>query len=209
MDPAIGCDAGIAFWLKHRKPRAGLVTGPVGATVGQIGKILGLHVVGIAGGPQKCAHVVGTLGFDACIDHKAEGFATLLKAAVPRGIDIYFENVGGAVFDAVMPLLNTSARIPVCGLISQYNATALPDGPDRLNMLLGMILRKRLTVRGFIVFNDFGHLYADFAAQMAARVASGQIRYHEEVIHGLEHAPQALIGLLRGEAFGKCVIKLT
>jgi len=197
------------------QPKAGetlvvaAASGPVGATVGQIGKILGLHVVGIAGGPQKCAHVVKTLGFDACIDHKAEGFAATLKAAVPQGIDIYFENVGGAVFDAVMPLLNASARIPVCGVISQYNATALPEGPDRLNLLLGMILRKRMTVRGFIVFNDFGHLYADFAAQMGDWVSSGQIQYREEVILGLENAPQAFIGLLRGEGFGKRVVKLS
>ncbi|MGL1832203.1 NADP-dependent oxidoreductase [Rhodocyclaceae bacterium SMB388] len=184
-------------------------SGPVGATVGQIGKILGLHVVGIAGGPEKCAHVVGTLGFDACIDYKADGFSGALKAAVPHGIDIYFENVGGAVFDAVMPLLNTSARIPVCGLISQYNATALPDGPDRMNLLLGTILRKRMTVRGFIVFDDFGHLYPEFAKQMGAWIKAGDVQYREEMIEGLELAPAAFVGLLRGEAFGKRVIKLT
>lgn len=183
-------------------------SGPVGATVGQIGKILGLRVVGIAGGPQKCAHVVDTLGFDACIDYKAEGFPKALKAAVPDGIDIYYENVGGAVFDAVMPLLNTSARIPVCGLISQYNATSLPDGPDRMNLLLGTILRKRMTVRGFIVFDDFGHLYPKFAKQMGDWVSQGKIKYREEVITGLEQAPAAFVGLLRGEAFGKRVIKL-
>ncbi|MEO7362443.1 MAG: zinc-binding dehydrogenase, partial [Gemmatimonadaceae bacterium] len=102
-------------------------SGPVGATVGQVGKILGCRVVGVAGGAEKCAHVVNRLGFDACIDYKADNFAGTLKSAVPNGIDIYFENVGGAVFDAVLPLLNTSARIPVCGLISQYNATSLPD----------------------------------------------------------------------------------
>tara|TARA_R110002126_G_scaffold291803_1_gene459378 strand:- start:206090 stop:207121 length:1032 start_codon:yes stop_codon:yes gene_type:complete len=183
-------------------------SGPVGATVGQIGKILGLRVVGIAGGPQKCAHVVDTLGFDACIDYKGEGFPKALKAAVPDGIDIYYENVGGAVFDAVMPLLNTSARIPVCGLISQYNATSLPDGPDRMNLLLGTILRKRMTVRGFIVFDDFGHLYPEFAKQMGDWVSQGKIKYREEVITGLEQAPAAFVGLLRGEAFGKRVIKL-
>lgn len=183
-------------------------SGPVGATVGQIGKILGLRVVGIAGGPKKCAHVVDTLGFDACIDYKAEGFPKALKAAVPDGIDIYYENVGGAVFDAVMPLLNTSARIPVCGLISQYNATSLPDGPDRMNLLLGTILRKRMTVRGFIVFDDFGHLYPEFAEQMGDWVGHGKIKYREEVITGLEQAPAAFVGLLRGEAFGKRVIKL-
>ena len=183
--------------------------GPVGATVGQIGKILGLRVVGIAGGPEKCAHVVDTLGFDACMDYKADGFPGALKAAVPDGVDIYFENVGGAVFDAILPLLNTSARIPVCGLISQYNATTLPDGPDRMSLLLGTILRKRMTMRGFIVFDDFGHLYPEFAKQMGDWVKEGKVQYREEVIDGLERAPAAFAGLLEGEAFGKRVVKLT
>ncbi len=119
-------------------------SGPVGSTVGQVAKILGCRVVGIAGGGKKCSHVVDTLGFDACIDYKADGFPAALEAAVPDGIDIYFENVGGAVFDAVLPLLNPSARIPLCGLISQYNATSLPDGPDRMNYLMGQILRPPL-----------------------------------------------------------------
>ncbi len=183
-------------------------SGPVGATVGQIGKILGCHVVGIAGGAAKGAHVVETLGFDACVDYKADGFPQALKDAAPDGIDVYFENVGGAVFDAVLPLLNPKARIPVCGVISRYNATALPDGPDRLDLLLGTILRKRMTMRGFIVFDDFGHLYPEFAAQMGAWVEEGRIRYREEVIDGLEHAPKAFAGLLRGEAFGKRVVRL-
>lgn len=183
-------------------------SGPVGATVGQIGKLLGLHVVGIAGGAEKCAHVKDVLGFDDCIDYKADGFPKALKAAVPKGIDIYFENVGGAVFDAVMPRLNPSARIPVCGLISQYNATSLPDGPDRMNMLMGTILRKRMTMRGYIVFDDFGHLYPEFAKQVGGWVASGKIKYLEEMIEGMEQAPAAFAGLLRGESFGKRVIKL-
>lgn len=197
------------------KPKAGetLVvagaSGPVGATVGQIGKILGCRVVGIAGGPEKCAHVVETLGFDACIDYKADGFPAALEQAVPDGIDVYWENVGGAVFDAVMPLLNPLARIPVCGLISQYNATSLPDGLDRMNMLLGLVLRKRLTLQGFIVFDDFGHLYPEFAKQMGDWVREGKIQYREEVIDGLEQAPEAFIGLLNGEAFGKRVVKLS
>ena len=184
-------------------------SGPVGATVGQIGKILGLHVVGIAGGPAKCAHVVDTLKFDACIDYKANGFPAALKAAVSDGIDIYFENVGGAVLDAVLPLLNPKARIPVCGLISQYNATTLPDGPDRMNLLLGMILRKRMTLHGFIVFDDFGHLFPEFAKQMGDWVKAGKVQYRDEVIVGLERAPAAFVGLLKGEAFGKRVVKLT
>lgn len=183
-------------------------SGPVGATVGQIGKLLGCHVVGVAGGAEKCAHVVETLGFDDCIDYKAERFHAALAAAVPRGIDIYFENVGGDVFDAVLPRLNTGARIPVCGLISQYNATSLPDGPDRMNYLMGQILRKRMTMRGFIVFDDFGHLYQEFSTRVGAWVEEGKIQYKEEMIHGLEQAPSAFIGLLRGEGFGKRVINL-
>ena len=183
-------------------------SGPVGATVGQIGKIRRCRVVGIAGGAKKCAHVVDTLGFDACIDYKADGFPDALKAAVPDGIDIYFENVGGAVFDSVLPLLNTCARIPLCGLISQYNATSLPDGPDRMNYLMGQILRKRMTMRGFIVFDDFGHLYPEFASQMGAWVNEGKIRYREEMIEGFEQAPTAFAALLRGEAFGKRVVHL-
>ena len=181
-------------------------TGPVGATVGQIAKLMGCRVVGIAGGADKCAHATGSLGFDACIDHKSKDFAAKLQAAAPKGIDVYFENVGGAVFDAVLPLLTTAARVPVCGLVSQYNATSLPAGPDRLSMLMGQILRKRLTVRGFIIFQDFGHLHAQFVAAMSGWLASGQMHYVEEMIEGLERAPQSFIGLLRGENFGKRVI---
>lgn len=183
-------------------------SGPVGATVGQIGKILDLKVVGIAGGAAKCAHVTDTLGFDACIDYKADGFPEALKTAVPEGIDIYFENVGGAVFDAVLPLLNTSARIPICGLISQYNATRLPDGPDRMNYLMGQLLRLRATMRGFIVFDDFGHLYPQFSEEVGAWVRDGKIKYREEMIKGLEQAPAAFVGLLKGEAFGKRVVHI-
>lgn len=186
----------------------GGATGPVGATVGQIGKILGLRVVGIAGGREKCSHAVEVLGFDACVDYKSDGFTGQLELATPDGIDIYFENVGGAVFDAVAPRLNTRARIPLCGLISQYNATSLPDGPDRMGWLMGMFLKKRITLRGFIVFDDFGHLYPEFAREMGGWVEAGKIKYREEMIDGLEEAPRAFIGLLRGEAFGKRVIRV-
>ncbi|MEH6648041.1 NADP-dependent oxidoreductase [Sulfitobacter sp.] len=181
-------------------------TGPVGATVGQISKLMGCHVVGIAGGAEKCAYAVATLGFDACIDHKSPDFVAMLQTATPKGIDVYFENVGGAVFDAVLPILNSGARIPVCGLVSGYNATALLDGPDRMGWLIGQILRKRLTMRGFIIFQDFGHIYPEFATAMTDWLAAGKIHYREEVIEGLEEAPRAFIGLLRGENFGKRVI---
>ncbi len=181
-------------------------TGPVGATVGQIGKIKQCRVVGIAGGEEKCRHAVEVLGFDACIDHKADDFAEQLAKACPQGIDVYYENVGGKVFDAVMPLLNTGARIPVCGLISQYNATSLPDGPDRLSLLAGLILTKRIRMQGFIIFDDYGHRYGEFAKDMSQWVAEGKVQYREQIEQGLENAPSQLIGLLEGKNFGKLVI---
>jgi len=183
-------------------------TGPVGATVGQIGKLLGCRVVGIAGGPDKCAYAVEELGLDACIDHKAADFAEQLAKASPQGIDVYFENVGGKVFDAVLPLLNSNARIPVCGLVSQYNATELPEGPDRMNWLLGQVLRKRILIRGFIIFDDFAHLYPEFAKAMSGWIENGKVKYREEIIDGLEAAPAAFVGLLKGENFGKRVIRV-
>jgi NADPH-dependent curcumin reductase len=183
-------------------------TGPVGATVGQIAGLMGCSVIGIAGSDDKCRYAVEALGFDICLNHKAPDFPARLTAAAPRGIDVYFENVGGAVFDAVLPLLNTRARIPVCGLISQYNATTLPPGPDRLSWLMGQVLRKRLTLRGFIIFQDFGHLYPEFARTMGGWLAEGRMHYREEMIDGLEQAPQAFVGLLRGENFGKRVIRV-
>ncbi|MCG9629958.1 NADP-dependent oxidoreductase [Vibrio sp. Isolate30] len=183
-------------------------TGPVGATVGQIGKLKGCRVIGVAGGEEKCRHAKEVLGFDECIDHKAENFAEQLAAACDKGIDVYFENVGGKVFDAVMPLLNTGARVPVCGLISQYNATSLPDGPDRMSALMGMLLVKRIKMQGFIIFDDYAHRYNEFATQMTEWLAQGKIQYKEQVVEGLENAPQAFMGLLQGENFGKLVIKM-
>jgi NADPH-dependent curcumin reductase CurA len=183
-------------------------TGPVGATVGQIGKLKGCRVVGVAGSAEKCRYAVDALGFDACIDRKATDFEKQLAIACSDGIDIYYENVGGNVFDAVLPLLNTSARIPVCGLISQYNAKDLPDGPDRLSSLMGAILTKRLTVRGFIIFDDYGHLYPDFAKDMSTWLADGKIKYREQIVEGLENGADAFMGLLEGKNFGKLVIRI-
>lgn len=183
-------------------------TGPVGATVGQIGKIKGCRVVGVAGGAEKCRYAVDTLGFDACIDHHADDFAKQLKQACPDGIDIYFENVGGKVFDGVLPLFNTGARIPVCGLIAMYNATSLPDGPDRMAMLMQTILVKRMTMRGFIIFDDYGPRYPEFAKDMQQWLAEGKIQYKEHPVTGLENAPQAFFDLLEGRNFGKVVVKV-
>lgn len=196
------------------KPMAGdtlvvaAATGPVGATVGQIGKLKGCRVIGVAGGTEKCAYGTDTLGFDACLDHKAVDFAEQLKAVCPDGIDIYYENVGGKVFDAVLPLLNTGARIPVCGLVSRYNATRLPDGPDRMSVLMATILIKRIKVQGFIIFEDYGHRYDEFAREMSAMLATGKIHYREQVVDGLENAPEAFIGMLEGKNFGKLVVRV-
>ena len=183
-------------------------TGPVGATVGQIGKREGCRVVGIAGGADKCRHAVEMLGFDVCLDHRAGDFAQQLAAACPQGIDIYFENVGGKVFDAVLPLLNVAARIPVIGLIAQYNATG-PAGPDRLPALMGAVLRKRLKIQGLIIFDYYDTpRYDDFLREVPAWLADGTLKYTEDVVDGLENAPSAFIGMLQGQNFGKLVIRV-
>ena len=183
-------------------------TGPVGATVGQIGKIKGCRVIGVAGGEEKCRHAVDVLGFDACLDHHADDFDEQLAKACPQGIDVYYENVGGKVFDAVLPLLNTSARVPVCGLVSGYNATNLPEGPDRLPLLMGTILKKRIRMQGFIIAQDYGHRIDEFQQEMGRWVQEGKIHYREQVTEGLDAAPDALIGLLEGKNFGKVVIRV-
>ncbi|KHA61001.1 NADP-dependent oxidoreductase [Vibrio variabilis] len=182
-------------------------TGAVGSMVGQIGKLKGCRVIGVAGGEEKCRYATEQLGFDACIDHKAEDFAEQLAAACDQGIDVYFENVGGKVFDAVLPLLNTGARVPLCGLISQYNATSLPEGPDRMSMLMAQLLIKRIKMQGFIIFDDYGHRYDEFASQMTQWLSEGKIHYREHLVEGLENAPEAFIGLLEGKNFGKLVVK--
>jgi NADPH-dependent curcumin reductase CurA len=182
-------------------------SGAVGQVVGQIAKLKGCRVVGIAGGERKCAFVTDELGFDACVDHRHEDFAERLRAAVPQGIDVYFENVGGAVFAAVLPLLNEFARIPVCGLIAHYNATEPPPGPNLVPLLMGAILVKRLTFRGFIV-SDFWSQHGQFLAEVGAWVRDGRVKYREDVVDGLENAPHAFQGLLRGENFGKLLVRV-
>jgi NADPH-dependent curcumin reductase len=199
--------------LEIGKPAAGetvvvaAASGAVGSVVGQIARIKGAHAVGIAGGPEKCRYVTEELGFDACVDHRASDFVGRLAAACPKGIDVYFENVSGAVFEAVFPLLNPFARIPVCGLISMYNATSLSPGQILLPHLMRAILSKRLTFRGFIV-SDFSARYGDFMRDVSAWVREGHIKYREDVVEGLENAPRALIGLLRGENFGKLLVRV-
>jgi NADPH-dependent curcumin reductase CurA len=151
---------------------------------------------------------VQELGFDACIDHHSPDLAAQLAAACPRGIDVYFENVGGKVFDAVLPLLNTKARVPVCGLIAQYNATALPEGPDRSAHLMRALLTKRIRMQGFIIFDDYAHRYPEFTKDMGPWLAAGKIKFKEHVVDGLENAADAFMGLLEGKNFGKLVVRV-
>lgn len=197
------------------KPQAGetlvvaAASGAVGSVVGQVAKLQGLRVVGVAGGADKCRYVVDELGFDACIDHKSDNFAEELKQACGKGIDIYFELVGGKVFDAVLPLLNPRARIPVCGVIAQYNAQGVPEGPNDLPLLLRTILTKRARMQGFIVFEEYGHRHEEFFREMTPLVTQGKIKFREDVVQGLESAPEAFIGLLEGRNFGKLVVHVS
>jgi NADPH2:quinone reductase len=200
--------------LKIGQPKPGetvvvaAASGPVGSAVGQIARIKGARAVGIAGGPQKCAYVKDELGFDAAIDHRAPDFVERLRAAVPDGVDIYFENVGGAVADAVYPLLNTYGRVPVCGLIANYNASGVAEGSDRLPAFYGWILTKSLTIRGFMQTEFVHEMYKDFLRDMSDWIAEGRVRYREDIVDGLEHAPEAFIGMLEGRNFGKVVVRV-
>lgn len=195
------------------QPKAGetvvvaAATGPVGSAVGQIAKINGARAVGIAGGAEKCRALLEEFGFDAAIDHRSPGFAEELKRACPSGIDVYFENVGGEVWTAVLPLLNDFARVPVCGLVAHYNDTELPPGPDRTPELMGRILRQRLTLRGFIV-SDFADQEKSFLADMGDWVREGRVKYREDIVEGIAAAPEAFIGLLQGKNFGKLLVHL-
>ncbi|MEE1656397.1 NADP-dependent oxidoreductase [Microvirga sp. CF3062] len=195
------------------QPKAGetvvvaAASGPVGSAVGQIAKIKGARAIGIAGGADKCALVRDEFGFDAALDHRSPTFAEDLRAACPDGIDVYFENVGGKVWEAVFPLLNTFARIPVCGLVAQYNATGPFEGPDRLPILMRDILTKSLTIRGFIQ-REFSAQYPAFFRDMGGWIAEGSVKYKEDIVQGLENAPEAFIGLLEGRNFGKLIIEV-
>ena len=177
-------------------------SGAVGSVVGQLAKIKGCRAVGVAGSAAKCEYVVRELGFDACVNYKDADFFAQLQAACPSGIDVYFENVGGAVLAAVLALLNVRARIPLCGLIAQYNATAPVNGPDWRPLLTGRVL-----VQGFIV-SDHQDRMKDFLADCGGWYRAGRLRYREDVVQGLESAPRAFIGLLRGENFGKLLVQL-
>jgi hypothetical protein len=194
------------------QPKAGetvvvaAASGPVGATVGQLARIFGARAVGIAGGPQKVDYV-RSLGFDAALDHRSPTFKDDLAAATPDGIDVYFENVGGHVWEAVLPRLNQFGRVPLCGLVASYNMTALPEGPDRSPLLLTAMLKKSLTVRGFIV-SDFAALEPEFRQRATPWVREGTLRCREDFVDGLENAPGAFIGMLEGQNFGKLIVRV-
>ncbi|TXL72816.1 NADP-dependent oxidoreductase [Vineibacter terrae] len=180
-------------------------SGAVGSVVGQLARLHGCRAVGIAGGKEKCDYVVKELGFDACVDYRAEGanLFKALRAACPKGIDVYFENVGGAVQAAVVPQLNDFARVPLCGLISQYNEMQMNPGPD-----WRLLLVKRALVKGFIVSDHFAEM-AGFWKEVPAAVKAGKIKYREDVVKGLDNAPEAFIGLLKGRNFGKLLVQVS
>ena len=176
--------------------------GAVGSVVGQLAKISGCRAVGIAGGKRKCDYVVSELGFDACVDYKAPSFRDELRAAVPGGVDVSFENVGGPIMDTVIDLLNPFARIPLCGLVSQYNET---NGYGLKNV--PALLWKRVKLQGFIV-SDRMERWPKALADLGTWVAEGKIRYRETIAEGITNAPRAFLGMLRGENLGKQIVKL-
>ena len=202
---------GVTAWfglLRIGEPKPGetvvvsAASGAVGSVVGQIARLKGCRTVGIAGGPVKCAYVVNELGFDACVDYKSGSFESKLREATPGGIDIYFENVGGVVLDAVLPLLNAFARIPFCGYISEYDETA-SHGVQHLRSLLV----NRVRLQGFII-SEHLDIWDAALADLSAWLIAGKLNYHETIAHGLESAPAAFIGMLKGLNLGKQLVKL-
>jgi hypothetical protein len=196
------------------KPKAGetvvvaAASGPVGSLVGQLAKMAGARAVGIAGGAEKCRYVADDLRFDAAADHRAPDFAQQLAVACPKGVDVYFENVGGAVWQTVLPLLNTFARVPVCGLIAQYTALAAAAGPNLLPATMRAVLTRSLTLRGFINYEFAADHYPAFLQTVSAGIADGRIRYREDITNGLENAPAAFMGMLEGRNFGKALVRV-
>ena len=199
--------------LEIGQPRAGETvvlaasTGAVGSVVGQIAKLKGCRVVGIAGAPEKLEYAVNELGYDACVSHRDPDMPAKLASACPDGIDVYFENVGGSSWEAVMPLLNTHARVPVCGLIAHYNQTELPPGPDRMSLMQLMILTKRIKMQGFIISDHFDR-FNDLVTDMSGWLDRGLVKYREDVVQGLENAPEAFLGLFSGSNFGKLIVQV-
>jgi len=190
------------------KPKAGETmvvsagSGAVGAVVGQIAKIKDCRAVGIVGSDEKCDYVVNQLGFDACINRKTQNLNSALKAACPNGIDIYVDHTAGPILEAVLQNINLGARIPLVGLISQYNAETPPPGPNLMPLLV-----KRALIKGFLV-GDYQQRHAEFMNDMSQWLQAGKLKYKEDIIQGLENAPRAFIGLLQGENFGKLIVQV-
>ena len=190
------------------QPKAGetvvvsAASGAVGSIVGQIAKIKECRAVGIAGGPDKCRMVLEEFGFDACVDYKAANFRETLAAATSKGVEVYFDNVGGEILDAVLSRMNPFSRLPLCGLISQYNATEAYGVRNFRSILVN-----RIHVQGFIVFDDPQRLQQAYVA-MGEWFAAGKFKYRETIAHGLESAPAAFLGMLRGANVGKQLVKL-
>jgi NADPH-dependent curcumin reductase CurA len=203
--PGATAYAGITEICKPKKGETVVVSaasGAVGSVAGQLAKRAGARVVGIAGGPEKCLWVQDSLGFDACVDHRAHGFHADLEAECPDGVDAYFENVGGEVQAAVFELLNPFARVAMCGMVSQYNERVFPPGPN-----LGFVVGKRILIQGFIV-SDRPERLTEWRTLAAPLVADGGLIYREDVHNGLERAPEALIGILSGQNFGKLLVRV-
>lgn len=202
----------------HGRPKAGetlvvsAATGAVGSVVGQLGKIYGLNVVGVAGGADKCAFAVDELGFDACIDHRSPDLKEQLRAACPDGVDIYYENVGGATLEAVLPLMNVWGRIPLCGTIAWYDLGGLGNsalaGPNLLPKVWRTILVQRLTVRGFIITDHYDRFPA-FVEEVSGHIRDGRLKYRESIAQGLENAPDAFFAMLKGGNFGKQLVQVS
>ena len=178
----------------------------VGAVVGQLAKLNGARVVGIAGGADKCRYAVEELGFDACLDRREGRLQERLAAACPDGIDVYFENVGGAVLDAVLPLLNLGARVPVGGFIAHYNPSSPSSREDLRPQLLATVLQKRVRMQGFIILDHYADRFEQFRSDMGQWLAAGRVKLREDRVNGLEQAPSAFIGLLEGNNFGKLIV---
>ena len=177
-------------------------SGAVGSVVGQLAKVHGCRAVGIAGGQAKCDHVVHELGFDACVDHRAGNLYDDLRVACPDGIDVDFENVGGAVLDTALRLMNRHSRVVLCGLVAEYSAKE-PYGYQRLRS----VLVNRIRMQGMIVF-DWKDRYGEALPTLTSYFAEGKLKYRESIVEGLDNAPRALIALLKGENFGKQLVRI-
>ncbi len=202
---------GLTAWLglsEIGQPKPGetvvvsAASGAVGSVVGQLAKIAGCRAVGIAGGKAKCEYVVRELGFDACIDYRAGNLLPELRQACPKGVDVDFENVGGEILDTLLSIMNPFSRIVLCGLIADYDVSE-PHGYKKLRS----VLVNRIRMQGMIVF-DWKHRYGEALQALAGHLAAGKLKYRESVVHGLDNAPRGLIALLKGEHFGKQLVKL-